>query len=129
MSSWNGVGSGVDSVSSWAGAGSGVDSVSSWNGAGTGGCCLGAGTGGHCLGVGTGGRSGSTDSRGRSGSADFRGCSGVAVGCLDSGEAGRHKGAADGRLVSTRARKLPRHRKIPSLQHNPVVSGRSMGWW
>ncbi len=32
-------------------------------------------------------------------------------------------------LVSTRTRKLPRHLKIPSLQHNPVVSGSSMGWW
>ncbi len=43
----------------------------------------------------------------------------------DCGELER---AADSRLVSTRARTLPRHQKIPSLQHNPVVSGRSMGW-
>ncbi len=43
----------------------------------------------------------------------------------DCGELER---AEDCRLVSTRARTLPRHRKIPSLQHNPVVSGRSMGW-
>ncbi len=43
----------------------------------------------------------------------------------DCGELER---SADGGLVLTWARTLPRHRKIPSLQHNPVVSGRSM-WW
>ncbi len=58
-------------------------------GAGTGGRILGAGTGGRCLGAGTG-----VDFRGRSESADSRGRSGSAAGCLDSGEAGRHKGAA-----------------------------------
>ncbi len=39
------------------------------------------------------------------------------------------KGAANGGLVLAQARTLPRHRKIPSLQLSPVVSGRSTGWW
>ncbi len=34
---------------------------------------------------------------------------------------------SNGRLVLARARTLPRHRNIPSLQVSPVVSGRSMG--
>ncbi len=38
--------------------------------------------------------------------------------------------ANDGGLVLARARTLPRHRKTPSLQLSPVVSGRFTGrWW
>ncbi len=33
----------------------------------------------------------------------------------------------DGGLVLARGRTLSRHRRIPSLQHSPVVSGRSTG--
>ncbi len=32
-------------------------------------------------------------------------------------------------LVLARAQTLPRHRKMPSLQLSPVVSGRSTGRW
>ncbi len=39
------------------------------------------------------------------------------------------RAADDGRLVLARGRKLSRHRRIPSLQHSPVVSGRSRGRW
>ncbi len=33
----------------------------------------------------------------------------------------------DGGLVLVQGRMLSRHRRIPSLQHSPVVSGRSTG--
>ncbi len=47
-----------------------------------------------------------------------------------AGRVGGLGGAADdGRLVLARARTLSRHRRIPSLQHSPLVSGRSTGRW
>ncbi len=42
---------------------------------------------------------------------------------------GFRRAADNGRLVLARGRKLSRHRRIPSLQHSPVVSGRSRGRW
>ncbi len=89
---------------------------------------------GHSGGANVKGHSGGAGSRGRSESAkldrihgegELGGISG------DEGELGGTSGDEEDTrgLVSTRARKLPRHRKIPSLQHNPVVSGSSMGWW
>ncbi len=61
-----------------------------------------AATGGRCLGAGTG----------------FAVVGGGLGGATD-----------DGRRVLARGRTLSRHRRIPSLQHSPLESGRSRGRW
>ncbi len=82
-----------------------------------------AGTGGRCRGAGTGENLWwlrhiglAIFFAGRQGGAAVR------VGGLGGA-------ADDGRLVLARALTLSRHRRIPSLQHSPLVSGRSTGRW
>ncbi len=56
-------------------------------------------------------------------------CLGAGTG-FAAGGGGLGGAADDGRLVLARGRKLSRHRRrIPSLQHSPLVSGRSTGRW
>ncbi len=111
--------------------------------AGTGSDLQGAGTGGRWRGAGTGVRIGaeysgssaaSRSSGAGAGGLDWAANGGMLAVAVNKGvifpmDGGLGRAADDGVLVLARARTLPRHRKIPSLQLSMVVSGTSTGRW